>query len=294
MIGLMRNRLTVLLFAVVLVALPLFAGTSQPNASKRQQELIDELVDVMHMDRLVMQSVDAMLEEMLKSLSADAPDPVESKALADHFRELIRQQIDFKAFTRDVMTQTYPKYFNDEDLEQIVAFYRSPTGQKMLASMPALMRDGARLGQEGLGSKMESIVKQMLEEREKQRPWERTMRDLRTIATAVEAYASDNDDTYPRAADYATLVKDLEDDDLPQKDVWGNSYAYVVSADAKHYRVISSGSDGNFEWDSRRIADAKTPGLRYSERSEDDLIYADGSFVQLPKASKPKEPAKKE
>lgn len=76
--------------------------------------------------------------------------------------------------------------------------------------------------------------------------------------------------------------------------MWGNSYAYVVSSDAKHYRIISSGSDGNFEWDSRRIAEAKTPSLRYSERSEDDLIYADGSFVQVPKASQPKEPAKKE
>ncbi|MEA2164025.1 MAG: hypothetical protein QOK37_2152 [Thermoanaerobaculia bacterium] len=73
--------------------------------------------------------------------------------------------------------------------------------------------------------------------------------------------------------------------------MWGNSYAYIVSADRHHYRIVSSGADSNFEWDSRRIAPTKpgeTTQMRYSDRLEDDLIYADGSFIQLPSQAKPK------
>ena len=78
---------------------------------------------------------------------------------------------------------------------------------------------------------------------------------------------------------------------FPAKDMWGNPYAYVVSEDRHHYRIISSGADSNFEWDSRRIVLPKagqTMDVHYTDRLEDDLIYGDGQFMQLPQQSKPK------
>ena len=39
----MRNRLIVLTLAALMFAVPLLAGATQPNASKRQQELINEM-----------------------------------------------------------------------------------------------------------------------------------------------------------------------------------------------------------------------------------------------------------
>ena len=114
---------------------------------------------------------------------------------------------------------------------------------------------------------------------------------MRTIATAVEAYATDYDETYP-AGDYAALEKVLVPTyikTMPEKDMWGHPYAYVVSDDHKHYRIVSGGADTNFEWDSLRIvADAKDADVKYRDRLEDDLIYADGSFLQLPAQAKPK------
>lgn len=284
----MRHRLIVLTLAAALLATPLLAATTQPNASQRQKELINELIDAMHMDQIVMQSTDAMLEQMMKQFVSE--DNEDGKWFADHFRELVRQQVDFKTLTRDLFLQVYPKYFTEDDLTQLVAFYRSPTGQKMLTTMPAVMRDSMQLSQSTLGAKMQEIVKQVMADAEKRKPWVRTMKDMRTIATAVEAYATDHDGTYPRAADFASLGTEIEEyvDDMPEKDVWGNAYAYVVSPDAKHYRIVSSGSDGNFEWDSRRIAEGKASAVRYSDRLEDDLVYADGEFLQLPKAAKPK------
>ncbi len=67
--------------------------------------------------------------------------------------------------------------------------------------------------------------------------------------------------------------------------MWDHAFAYVVSDDRRHYRFVSAGADTIFEWDSRRIVLPKegTPvATSYRDRLEDDLIFADGWFVQAP------------
>ena len=116
--------------------------------------------------------------------------------------------------------------------------------------------------------------------------------DLRTIAVALEAYAIDNE-TYPQG-DFDALKPLLEPTyirTLPQTDIWGQKYAYVVSPDRARYRLVSAGSDSIFEWDSRRIGEEldQATGTRYTERLEDDVIFADGMFLQAPAQSEPDE-----
>jgi len=80
---------------------------------------------------------------------------------------------------------------------------------------------------------------------------------------------------------------------FPEKDMWGHPYEYVVSPDRHHYRIVSAGADGIFEWDSRKLENVKEgQPTRYRDRLEDDLIFEDGVPVQLPVQLKPK--AKKE
>ncbi|MQA37892.1 DUF2059 domain-containing protein [Rugamonas aquatica] len=50
----------------------------------------------------------------------------------------------------DIMVETIPLYartYTGDELKQIAAFYRSPVGTKMLASMPGLMAEGMQIGQ---------------------------------------------------------------------------------------------------------------------------------------------------
>jgi hypothetical protein len=105
----------------------------------------------------------------------------------------------------------------------------------------------------------------------------------------------DHEDRYP-SGDYAALEELLAPylTTFPEKDIWGHAYAYVVSPDGSTYRLVSSGSDGNFEWDSRRIAaksnavSDEAPAIRYQERLEDDVIFENGGFLQAPLQAKPK------
>src|SRR5205814_556981 len=166
-------------------------------------------------------------------------------------------------------------------------------GRKSIEVTPQLLNEGMQAGMKHIGPKIEQVMREVQEEQEKKRPWRRTMANIRTVAVAIEAYMTDHDETCP-SGNYESLQSVLAPTyikQVPEKDMWGHPYAYVVSDDRKHYRIVSAGADNSFEWDSLRIvpmAKDAEPDVKYRERLEDDLIYADGMFLQLPVQTKPK------
>jgi type II secretory pathway pseudopilin PulG len=113
----------------------------------------------------------------------------------------------------------------------------------------------------------------------------RTMADIRTIATAVEAYGVDHN-RYPQAAtmdDLAGLLEPVHVRTLPRVDGWGHPFAYEAAScyqgSCQEYYVASSGRDGKFE----RAAPSDwsgSPGVKTSWN--EDIVYSNGSFVRAP------------
>ncbi len=282
------------LFAVVLCLATSSLLATQPNPSQRQRELIDQLITLTSSEQTQRRMVDTMLAQMQRSVLARAgvgESSEDAKFFFERFRKLVDERIDFKQFVRELYLDVYTKYFTEDELAEIVARYRSPLGQKMLQLMPQIMADSMRLGEEKLAPTMNEILEQVKKDAARQKPWKQTMADMTMVATAVESYATDYN-KYPETSDWDQLGKMLVPTyikELPEKDGWGNPYAYVASADGGHYRIVSSGADSNFEWDSRRVvAPAEgqdAPATRLAERLEDDLIYADGAWVQKPKVA---------
>lgn len=297
----MRRSLTALLIA--LFAVPVFA--TEPNPSARQRDLVNELLDIMNVNQTSATIIDTMFshieKQIIDSASAkgdDAESIEEAKELFGMFRQRA-SKIDFDGLMRESTVRLYSKYFTEAELSDLIAFYGTATGRKSLEVLPAIMRESMEVGASQVAPKIEQAMKEALEESERKRPWRRTMSDIRSVATAIEAYATDQEDMlYPRG-DYASLKEALVPTymrELPEKDMWDHGYAYVVSPDGSRYRLVSGGSDGNFEWDSRRVAaESKKEGdeweeveTQYRERLEDDLIFENGSFLQLPIQAKPK------
>jgi len=298
----MRRLFFIAFFAAV--ALPLSA--TEPNPSPRQKELAERLITAMHLDRVGTSMMDAMYGEMEKQFISEAeakgndPDDIaEAKEMFASCRERMRT-IDFNGLLREEQARIYAKYFTEQQLTDLCAFYESAAGKKMIEVMPQLMAEGARAGSDKLGPKIQEIMNQVTEEGEQKHPWRRTTADMRALASAVEAFQTDqDDDTYPAATDMAGLKTALKgvtmSQKFPEKDMWGHPYEYIVSPDRHHYRIVSAGADGIFEWDSRKIDVAKegtANAVRYRDHLEDDLIYADGVFLQLPVQAKPKTKAK--
>jgi hypothetical protein len=285
----MRRLAAVLLLAA---AVPAFA--TQPNPSAKQKELIDQIVTLTHLDENVRFLLDAMLERLGKETESHSE---EDKKDFERYRQLVREKIDFREWVRTVYEPLYAKYFTEAQLADLVTFYKTPTGQKLIKSLPDIEREAMQSAGAQIQEKFAALAKQVQDERSQRRPWEQTMADIRSIATAAEAWAIDNEDKYPPAQTWEELRKQLEPTyikTLPQKDAWGNEYAFVISEDRKHYRIISAGSDNAFEWDSRRIVLAPPPKngaptegehVKLTDRLADDIIYADGAFTQVPRAS---------
>ena len=289
----------VLLAATALaLTLPLFA--TEPNPSKDQRAAVEQLLVAMKVDDSTRSAMDALIgqfeKQMLESVNANgnqAEDLAETKELYAEFRQRAAK-IDLSGDVHDALVRIYAKYFTNAEIEAMTAFYTSPAGRKSIEVMPQLMQESMQAGVDHLAPQVERAFREALEEGEKKRPWRRTMSDLRSVATAVEAWSIDNDDKYP-SGDYARLEEILVPTYLtkfPEKDMWNHAYAYTVSDDGLHYRLVSAGADTIFEWDSRRVVarkDSEAVPTRYRDRLEDDLIYEDGQFVQLPVQAKPKE-----
>jgi len=106
----------------------------------------------------------------------------------------------------------------------------------------------------------------------------RTQADLRTIGTAIEAWAQDTRE-YPVVARYEALVPILEPKyikSLPRVDAWGTPYRYEATKDS--YAIMSAGRDGVFEKASAK--DYFNSGVK--ESFDADIVFANGTFVQYP------------
>ncbi len=106
----------------------------------------------------------------------------------------------------------------------------------------------------------------------------RTMADLRSIGTAVESYAIDNN-VYPAATAMNTLEGVIEPVYIrtaPTEDGWGNTF--VVNSTTGGYTVCSGGKDGG-------TACTVVSGGGPTTSFNDAIIFINGQFVQWPEGT---------
>jgi hypothetical protein len=118
----------------------------------------------------------------------------------------------------------------------------------------------------------------------------RTMGDLQTLSTGIEAWAMDNkkyplaNATLRDAGDLLPFVKPIYLKEPPLKDGWGNGFH--VWSDGDDYVLISYGADGKPDRDYTQIKtfkDVPVPGDLTAEKN--DIILGDGQFRSWPEGS---------
>jgi hypothetical protein len=168
-------------------ALPARAqGPTTISESKRQRVL--ELVEAMNQQTSMEKVVDAVVQEMDRIMdasfeelvnSSDAFTPEEkdrmlgerrvvSELVAAKFRERFLREVDFPKLQQELFLTLYDKYFTEDEIVAIVAFYRTPAGQKTLRVLPELTAEAMRRSQELLGPQLvrigDEVVREALEE----------------------------------------------------------------------------------------------------------------------------------
>jgi general secretion pathway protein G len=118
----------------------------------------------------------------------------------------------------------------------------------------------------------------------------RTISDMRTIASAWEARASEMQSyvvagyAFPETeATYEQLSEALVPTytrAVTRRDGWGRPYQFATGAGPKEYAIRSAGRDGLFEEGEYVAGDTDNPDC--------DIVYANGGFITYPVAVKGK------
>jgi len=126
----------------VLCTLILASTTASYAASDSHRQDVEKLFELTHMQKLIDDSVDGVLNLQI------AQDP----ALAGHrevLRTFLQKYIGWQALKTD-LTSMYLQAFTETELDQMNAFYSSPTGQKVLQRLPELVQQRNQLAMQRL------------------------------------------------------------------------------------------------------------------------------------------------
>ncbi|UTW44486.1 DUF2059 domain-containing protein [bacterium SCSIO 12696] len=117
----------------------LFSAQLSFAASQAQLDAADELLAMMDMDKMMGESVEQMLNLQIQQNPALAQfKDIMIKFLSEHLSY---------ASLKPEMVAIYAEAFTADELQDLIDFYKTPTGQKSLHLLPQLMAQGAQLGQ---------------------------------------------------------------------------------------------------------------------------------------------------
>ncbi len=125
-------------------------GAAKPSS---HEQVARELFQVSGGTAMAEQGGDAMLAAMLTQNHELAP-----------YRDVIR------AWTKRVYSEgdfegevaaIYMKHFSEEELSGLLAFYKTPLGQKTIRELPAVMQEAAQLGGRRAQERMPELLEMM-------------------------------------------------------------------------------------------------------------------------------------
>lgn len=162
---------------------PVASPSPSPEVSAAKRELIRQILDLTNSRKSTEAMFSAQFDEMekqmpeiqwqaissldeFKKLTAAQQASIKSKVtqsstqLAQRIKELFLQRIDMKQMVEEISYTMYDKHFSEGELRDLVAFYQSETGKKVVQEMPALYAEAIAKAGELIAPKVKEIVEQ--------------------------------------------------------------------------------------------------------------------------------------
>jgi hypothetical protein len=266
--------------ALILSLVLLAAASSFGEEPKTKRALIDELLQILPWKRSMDRSVHDLFARRMWSCSDCGDDQDEVRA---RVQERLSDPRIYDAYLQEVYVPLLEASFTADQLRETLAFLRTKSGQRLGALLSELTAGNESEGR-WIEAAVEAAEAEVKRDHLARHPWKKTMADMRWLATALEARATDTNE-YPIA-----LLDDLEPmlsptyiKTMPKVDGWGTPYRYL--GDGDHYRIISAGADHRFEPKLQSIG--SVVASLYTDDPDADIVYEDGSFIQAPREARP-------
>mgnify|MGYP001176955712 CR=1 FL=1 len=157
------KRALLLTSCFVFILLCTNSTRSQSNIEVEKRRLITELLTLTKTDQEILLMGDAVLrgmEESDRKTLLAALDQTSCKTdkqlkecdvkvaesyskLTKKFRDQLPEEVNYQDYIQKSVYPMYDKYFSISELQDLVAFYKSLTGRKMVAVMPRMYMDAA-------------------------------------------------------------------------------------------------------------------------------------------------------
>lgn len=145
--------LVMVMFGATLWAVEPVKGDSRTTAAM-------ELLVTMHMDKTMADSMEQMLQLQIQQNPAIAP-------YKEVMRKFLAKYMSWESLKNE-FARIYAEEFTEQELRDMIAFYRTPTGAKAIAKMPALMAKGGQLGMQRVQQNMGELNEMLRAEQERQ------------------------------------------------------------------------------------------------------------------------------
>jgi hypothetical protein len=161
--------------AVLMLAL-LSAGYGQQNAANdsTSREQLMKLFEVMH----IRQQMRSVMEGVIKQQASLVRDTMRQRYPQVSEAEMARMNDYMEESLKDLpldgvlddMIPVYQKHLTRVDVDAMIEFYSSTTGQKLMQEMPAMTSEGMRAAYPRMQKQMEKVMQRMEEKMKEQAP----------------------------------------------------------------------------------------------------------------------------
>ena len=154
------------LCAAIIVAL--CTAVAVADDTERRRELAGDLLDAMEMKATIAASMETMktmmaaqIQQMQKQLPAAAARGPEARALQEKMMErtmdLVSEELSWENM-RDSYVDVYAETLTEEEMEGLIAFFRSSVGKAFVKKQPELMQRAAAVTQKATAGMVPKII----------------------------------------------------------------------------------------------------------------------------------------
>jgi hypothetical protein len=154
-----------------MLALSLLAVTPSALAqgsSAQKAAQIRQLIEITGSKKIALQFADAVtkdLEIALRKLRPDIPARA-IELMRQEMIDLFSQKMDVPGGLTDSMIVIYDKHYSAAEIQDVLNFYSTPTGRKLIATMPDVLAESMAAGQkwgQGLGAEAAARTRAVLQ-----------------------------------------------------------------------------------------------------------------------------------
>jgi hypothetical protein len=176
---------TKIFYSLVFILLPLSGANSfAQEVSPEKKELIRELLVVTQATKNAAAIMDSMSDQVQKDMlrmmnQVSASDrsltdaqraekerlvAESAKRAADRFKELFKQRVNYSQLVEDVSYEVYDKYYTADELRDLIAFYKSATGQKSIKIMAQVFAESMAKTSQRLMPAIQPLMQEIIDE----------------------------------------------------------------------------------------------------------------------------------